>query len=243
MNPSAAIAAALILWTGAVLAADLPDATIYVIGEIHGNPEHHRRQAELVAMLAPKAVIFEQLTDEQADRIGPDTPRTAETLGPMLDWDESGWPDIGFYAQIMAASDGAIVGAAGTPGDLAPYDLGAPLPDEQQAEREALQAAVHCDALPAHLLPQFVDRQRAIDAQFAARTLAALDAHGAPVVLITGNGHARRDWGVPAAIARVRPDVAIIVVVQGEDGRVPPGGDVVFDAPAPERPDPCDAFR
>jgi hypothetical protein len=237
------IAAALALWAGAAGAAELPPADIYVLGEVHGNPVHHARQAEMVAEIAPSAVVFEQLTEEQAGRIAPGTPRDAATLGPLLDWAESGWPDIAFYAPIMAATDAPILGAAGAPGDLSAYGLDEPLPGPQQAAREALQAAAHCDALPPEMLPDFVARQRAIDAQFAARTLAALDRFGAPVVLVTGNGHARSDWAVPAAIVRVRPGVRVYTVVQGEDGRVPPGGDLVLDAPAPERGDPCEAFR
>ncbi|PWJ16163.1 ChaN family lipoprotein [Jannaschia seohaensis] len=225
-------------------AQDLPPAEIYVLGEVHDNPAHHVAQGEMIAQIAPTAVVFEMLTDEQADRLGPDMPRDAQQLGDLLGWSEMGWPDIAIYMPVFDAIGVPIYGAAGAPGDLSAYDLDSPLTEAEQAAREALQAAVHCDALPTDLLPQFVARQRAIDAQFAARTLAALDRHGAPVVLITGNGHARRDWGVPAAIARVRPDLAVLSVVQGENGVLPPGGDVVLDAPAPaDRPDPCAAFR
>ncbi len=223
-------------------AQDLPPAAIYVIGEIHDNPGHHAVQADLVARLDPEAVVFEMLSDEQAARIGPDTPRDAATLGPLLDWAESGWPDIALYAPIMAASDAVILGAAGAAGDLSAYGLDVALSVEEQAARERLQAEAHCGALPEDMLPDFVARQRAIDAQFAARTVAALDAYGAPVVLIAGNGHARTDWGVPAAIARVRPEAKVVAVVQGEgDATVP--GDLVLQAAPQDRGDPCDAFR
>ena len=223
-------------------APDLPPADVYVLGEVHGNPEHHANQAAIVARVDPTVVVLEQLTEDQAARIGPETARDAATLGPLLEWDDSGWPDISLYAPIMAASDAAIRAAAGTPGDLAPYDLSTPLPPNEQAEREALQAAIQCDALPAKMLPEFVARQRALDAQFAARTLDAFDETGGPVVLITGNGHARTDWGVPAAIARVRPDVTVTALIQG-DGRTDLPGDVTVEAEPVDRGDPCAAFR
>ncbi|WP_328794928.1 ChaN family lipoprotein [Jannaschia marina] len=223
-------------------AQTLPPADIYVLGEIHDNPAHHATQTRLVAELDPTAVVFEQLTDEQADRITPETPRDAHVLGRILDWEESGWPDIAFYAPIMAASDAVILGAAGAPGDLSAYGLEEPLPAEEQTAREALQAEAHCGALPERMLPDFVVRQRAADALFASRTIAAFDAHGGPVVLITGNGHARTDWSVPASIARVRPELRVFSLIQGEGGATLPG-DAVVQAEAPERPDPCAAFR
>jgi uncharacterized iron-regulated protein len=225
-------------------AQELPPAQIYVLGEVHDNPAHHAMQGELIERIAPTAVVLEMLTEAQAARLGPDAPRDPAALDALLGWAEAGWPDIAIYLPVFEASDAPILGAAGEPGDLSAYGLDAPLPPAEQEAREALQAAAHCDALPEDLLPRFVARQRAIDAQFADRTLAALDRFGPPVVLVTGNGHARRDWGVPAAIARVRPEVAVVVVVQGEDGSVPPGGDLVLDAPGVAgRPDPCAAFR
>ncbi|MEM7642843.1 MAG: ChaN family lipoprotein [Pseudomonadota bacterium] len=233
----------LALLAGMASAADLPPADIYILGERHDNPTHHETQARLVAQIEPAAIVFEMLTGEQADRIDPTIPRDPQVLEQLLDWSDMGWPDIAMYAPIMADPETPIVGAAGSAGDLSAYGLDEPLPPAQQAARERLQADAHCGALPENILPDFVARQREMDAQFAARTLDALDEYGGPVVLIAGNGHARNDWGVPTAIARVRPDVTVIAVVQGEEGWVPPGGDLVIDAPAPARDDPCDAFR
>ena len=232
----------LLATAGAVAAQTLPPADIYVLGEIHDNPDHHAVQARLVGEIAPAALVFEQLTGEQADRITPDTPRTAAALGELLDWAESGWPDIALYAPIMAATEAPILGAAGAPGDLSAYGLDEALPPAEQAARVALQAEAHCGALPPELLPQFVARQREMDALFAARTVAAYDAHGGPVVLIAGNGHARTDWGVPAAIARVRPELRVVALVQGEGGETVPGT-VTLQSDAPPREDPCAAFR
>ena len=227
-------------------AQDLPRAEVYVLGEVHDNPAHHAAQAEMIAEIGPNAVVFEMLTPEQAARLDrPDLPSDPEALDALLGWTEAGWPDIAIYMPVLeAARQVAVLGAAGGDMDLAPYGLDEPLPEDEQAARESLQRAAHCDALPAEMLPDFVARQRAVDARLAAATLDALARFGLPVVLIAGNGHARRDWGVPAAIARVRPEIPVIAVVQGEDGSVPPGGDVVRDAPSVAgRPDPCAAFR
>ncbi|WP_371156402.1 ChaN family lipoprotein [Jannaschia sp. 2305UL9-9] len=234
------------LWCVDAFAADLPDlppADIYVLGERHDNPDHHVMQGALIARIAPTAIVLEMLTDEQAERLDPDTPRDPQVLNTLFDWADMGWPPIADYMPIFTASTAPILGAAGAPGDLTSYGLDDPLDSAEQTARETLQADAHCGVLPADLLPRFVARQREMDAQFAARTLAAFDLYGGPVVLIAGNGHARSDWGVPAAIGRVRPGVTVVSVVQGEGGRTPPGGDIVLDAPEPQRPDPCDAFR
>ena len=81
-------------------------------------------------------------------------------------------------------------------------------------------------------------------AKAAEAALAALAAHGGPVAVITGNGHARRDWGVPALLRIAAPDVTVLALGQFE---APPEGAVPFDmwaisAPV-DRPDPCAAFR
>jgi hypothetical protein len=118
-----------------------------------------------------------------------------------------------------------------------------PLDPEEQAAREAEQQEAHCNALPDEILPGFVEAQRLRDAALAEAALAALEDTGAPVVVVTGNGHARTDWGVPALLAWRRRG-AVFALGQFE---AEPDGEVPFDAwtvaDPVDRPDPCAAFR
>ena len=135
--------------------------------------------------------------------------------------------------------------AAAFAGDATRFGLDQPLPPAEQAQRNRLQAKAHCDALPDTLLPRMVAIQRLRDAELARAALAALQDSGAPVVVITGNGHARADWGVPALIARAKPDVTVATLGQAETGApLPPGRfDKIETAPQADRGDPCEAFR
>ncbi|MEJ2001347.1 MAG: ChaN family lipoprotein [Maritimibacter sp.] len=254
----AAIFAALPVWAGGL---DGVAADVVVLGEQHDNPAHHLVQAEAVAELAPKALVFEMLTEAQAERAVPELRADAVALGKALDWAGSGWPDFEMYAPIFAAAPEARIYGAELPRDVArvalsvgvphlfgaeaaEYGLTEALEPEELAERLNLQMEAHCGALPLDLLPGMVDLQRLRDAMLARKALTALAETGGPVVVITGNGHARRDWGLPSYIARVAPEVVVYALGQGEDGAVPEGGfDEVLDAPGVDRGDPCEALR
>jgi len=243
------------VWSGEVFdLSALPAADIVIVGEVHDNPAHHRHQAAAVFALQPRAIVFEMLTPEQAARVTDDN-RSDPGLGKVLGWQEAGWPDFAMYQPIFAASSAAIYGAAlgpdalkgrRDPATLLPdpaFGLAEPLTPDDQAAREAEQATSHCDALPVDLLPYMVAVQRLRDASFAAMALDAFKAHGGPVVVITGTGHARRDQGIPAALARAAPAVTVLSVGQLESD---PGADAPYDlwliSAAPARPDPCAAF-
>ncbi|MFN6980061.1 MAG: ChaN family lipoprotein, partial [Gemmobacter sp.] len=124
------------------------------------------------------------------------------------------------------------------------FGLDRPLEPADQAAREAGQQDAHCGTLPPDLLPGFVAAQRLRDAALARAALDALAAHGAPVVVIAGTGHARRDEGIPAALAIAAPQTVVLALGQLE---ADPGPDAPFDLwivtdPHP-RPDPCAALR
>ena len=235
---------------------------VLFLGEVHDNPLHHQMQAALIQMIGPSAIVFEMLTPSEAELVTPDLAQDPERLAEVLDWDNSGWPDFAFYAPLLAyAAEVPIYGAevpraeaqrafeAGAAAvfgrEAAVFGLDAALPAEQQVAREALQLAAHCDALPEALLPGFVEAQRLRDARIAASALVAFEAHGGPVVIIAGNGHARNDWGSPALIALAAPSVRVwsLGMVEGAASDWASVYDAVYAVPAIDRPDPCSAFR
>lgn len=237
-------------------------ADVVFIGEQHDNPAHHALQAGWVEALAPKAVVFEMLTPAQAALITDDNRTSAETLNRALQWEESGWPDFTMYFPIFDAAPEAVIYGAAVPrdqvrglmqqevtqvfgaADAARFGLDRPLEADQQARRETLQAEAHCDALPENLLPMMVSVQRLRDAALARAALEAFEHAGGPVVVITGNGHARADWGAPVYLRHAAPDLAVFSLAQGEDGSVPPGQfDATADGPSVDRGNPCDAFN
>lgn len=252
---------ALALCCGLIMASSAIAQDAFILGEVHDNPGHHAEQAARVAALRPKAIVFEMLTKEQAALVTPELRLDAQALEAALGWAASGWPDFAMYFPIFAAApDAAIygaqvpredasavlsVGAAASFGaEATRYGLDRDLPLAEQTARETLQMEAHCNALPQEVLPGMVAIQRLRDAVLARATVEALEATGGPVAVITGNGHARRDWGVPAFLARVAPDVDIRVLGQTEDDSPLDGGfDEVISAPAVARPDPCAAFQ
>lgn len=199
---------------------------------MHDNPQHHLRQAAYIRALRPSAVTFEMLTPLQAELANNSSDRGA-ALRDALGWTESGWPEWSLYQPIFeavgktpiygmalprehvrrAVTEGA---AALLEGDADTFGLRMPLPDHQQEAREAHQQDAHCNMLPPTLLAGMVEAQRLRDAAFARTALNALTQTGGPVVVITGTGHARKDWGMPAAIRQASATTVVVSVGQFE---------------------------
>lgn len=238
----------------------LPPADVVILGEVHDNPLHHDHQAQAVAALRPAALVFEMLTPEDAARATPDLRNDAAALAEALGWTGSRWPDFSMYHPIFLAAPEARIFGGDVPRDLlrrsvsdgageafgaeaGRYGLDQPLEAADQAARVEEQRLAHCDALPPGLLPGMVEAQRLRDAALARAVVQAMAATGGPVAVITGSGHARRDRGVPAALAQAAADFSVLSIGQLEED---PGEDAPFDlwlvtAPA-ERDDPCAAL-
>lgn len=240
-------------------AEGLPTVDVYILGETHDNLQHHERQAAWVADIAPKALVFEMLSASDARSIAPEV-RHDEAALRRLNWWGSQSPEGVFYTPILLVAHQAQVFGAHINRDTAraamrvgsathfgeeaeAFGLSGPLAEAEQSAREAMQLAAHCDALPAEMLPLMVDIQRLRDAELARATAQAFAATGGPVVVITGNGHARKDWGMPRYLAKALPDIQVYAIGQGEGETAPEGVfDLVTFSPAAIREDPCAAF-
>ena len=243
-----------------VLNGSLPSADIVIIGEQHDHAQHHENQALIVTALKPQAIVFEMLSPEQVAQSAGVDPSDAEALEAAFDWHAGGWPDFALYHPIFVAAAEAVWFGAALPReqvrasiskgaaqvfgpDAERFGLLADLPEAQQSVREGLQMASHCDALPPEMLPGMVEAQRLRDSHFARVALDALHRHGAPVVVIVGNGHARTDWGMPHALRSAAPELNVLSI-----GQVSKEADVPFDRwiktdPFKAPGDPCAAFK
>ena len=245
-------------------------ARIIVLGEVHDNPQHHINQARIVQTVQPASLVFEMITPSDALNITSEIRLNAADLEEVLDWEGRGWPDFSTYYPIFtSAPDAAIFGGA-LPRDTvrqavtdgaatvfgggsALFGLDLPLPNDQLAQRIALQQEAHCNALPENILPGMVEAQRLRDASLAQAALAALqhaEIEGADrqIVVITGNGHARNDWGVPGLLRiyfeKADQDVEIVSLGQFETDAIDvPPFDHWLVTQAFERDDPCATFK
>ncbi len=262
------------------LDAALAASPFVLLGETHDNPDHHLLQARLVRAIAASgrrpALAFEMLTTDQqplVDAAVARAPRDPDELGKAVGWHHSGWPEFEMYRPIFAAGleAGLRIVAAELPRAKVKEAIkrGAegldPALRERLARDEPLPEAVveglrhemresHCNELPEQMLDPLILAQRARDAQMAERMLAGGEG-GA--ILVTGNGHARTDRGVPAVLAKDAPDrraVSVAFLEVDPEIRQPGGyakewgeGPLPFDfavfTPGSEREDPCEALR
>ena len=151
---------------------------------------------------------------------------------------------------MKAAREGA---ASTEPALAARLALDKPLGEKlNQALLAEIQEA-HCNAMPKEALSGMAFAQRLRDASIADAALKAAEKGGSAIV-IAGNGHVRRDRGVPWYLRERAPTKAIIAVLLIEvgetetdperyvprdpDGR--PAADFVLFTPEAKRGDPCD---
>ena len=256
----------------------LGDVSFALIGEIHDNPDHHALQAEWLDALArrsPRAVVFEQFDREYEpalrERMSSAKPN-ADDVAVAVNFDRSGW-NWNFYRPLvevalryrMPIHAGNL--SRETAREIARRGLAA-LPPERVAtlrrdrgwrepQEHALRKIIaegHCGALPDTVVPRMALAQRARDATLAE---ALLTQPLERATLIAGNGHVRRDIGVPVYLSIAAPErtsCAVGIVEVERDGRQPhvyassavAGSlryDFVYFTPRWTRGDPCAEFH
>ncbi|WP_308417318.1 ChaN family lipoprotein [Chitinimonas koreensis] len=241
------------------LAGLLEGDAVVLLGEVHDNAAVHdfrfRALERAVAAGWRPAIAMEQFDRERQadlDRARQERPGDADYLIEQAKpAGKSGWNwafyrpvvalalryDLPIVAANLSRADGAKVVREGyaavfTPAQIAAAGLDKPLPAALfDGQREAVDRG-HCGKLPASLLDGMARAQIARDVAMA-EALKPYAGRGA--VLLAGNGHVRRDIGVP----RWLPGSVSVGLLEGENAE---RYDRKLLLPAQQRPDPCAAL-
>ena len=253
----------------------LTRARYVLLGEVHDNAGHHRLRRVLLAAMVRDgrrpAIAMEQFDREHQpalQRVQNEPAPTPDLLKTAGRVDAQGW-NWSFYEPIirlalehrlpivaanLSRADAFRVSTEGAAAVLGPAAVSAlqldqPLPGAARLKLERVIEDGHCGKAPPNILPGMVAAQRARDAIMAQ----TLQAH-APAVLIAGNGHVRRDFGVPHYLAHYPQgdDVRAVGFIEVDAAQPAPTDYVTAGAPEYDyiaftprtpRPDPCKDLR
>lgn len=195
------------------LVEQLKQHSLILLGEVHDEPLHHLRRAELINALSAQhpLVVAEQL---EAGKHVQYTQHLAEDLaqagfdGKVWDWDvyaplfstlaTAKIPLVGGNLPLATIRQIAKQGEVALPDALAARIQTSPLGEGAKLTLEADLETSHCGHLPKALLPNFIVAQRARDASMLN---SMQQANQTAVILLAGNGHVRKDYGIPTLLS------------------------------------------
>lgn len=123
---------------------------------------------------------------------------------------------------------------------VAAYKLKEPLPaDLRRGQEKAIQEG-HCNMVSDMMLPGMVNAQVARDI-WMAKLIRAQQPRD--VVLIAGNGHVRKDIGVPRWLDAIEPKLNVRTIGFVEPDAVQGSYDEIRKVPVQKRTDPCAKFK
>ncbi|MEP7100438.1 MAG: ChaN family lipoprotein [Burkholderiales bacterium] len=233
---------------------------VVLLGEVHDNAAQHALRAQALRRLleggARPVLLMEQFDRErqtdldralaQPGATADDVIAAATRADPaMQGWT---WPFYKPYIALAIEYRLPIVAANVSRNDtrrvlkdgLPSLGFDARVPADIRAAQAGEIADSHCGMLDDGTAARMVGAQVARD-QFMARAIEANAARGA--VLIAGNGHVRRDVGVPRWLSEATSarSVSIGLLEPGDPNAA--AFDVVVTTPAQPRPDPCESMR
>jgi uncharacterized iron-regulated protein len=245
---------------------------VVLLGEVHDNAAQHAARATALRQLlrdgARPAIAFEQFDRERQadiDRARRESPPAGESRADYLvaqaSPERSGWNwtfyrpyvelaleyDLPIVAANLSRADATRVanqgyGAVFDAATLAKLNLDAVPPAVLRAQEHAIDEG-HCNQLPADAASKLARSQIARDAVLM---LAIRPHFDRGLVLLTGNGHARNDIGVPIHLTtaeRARTMTIGLLENESAPSEWRARYDVVFITPTQTRPDPCATFK
>lgn len=233
----------------------LPAVPLLLLGEQHDAPEHQALQRETVVLLSQRghlaAVVMEMLEQGRSTTGLPRSASEAE-VRQALQWSgeaNSGWP-WAVYGPVVMAAVGAGVPVIG--GNLPRASMRAAMgnstldqrlsPAALAQQQESIREG-HCGLLPEGQIAPMTRIQIARDLALAEAALAAMQP-GQTVLLVAGNGHVRRDLGVPQHLpAQLNHHVVMAKAGSTQEEPRSDQTDAVWTTPPRPPTDHCAALR
>ena len=235
------------------------DAPLLLLGEVHDNAVQHALRLQALQAVVDRgarpALLMEMFDRERQGAIDAvlQAPADGDAAAPQrIDAliDAGGrqggwhWPFYRPYLALALQYRLPVVAANVSRSEarriiqlgLQPTGYQPDVPaDIQRAQTAAIEQS-HCGAIDAGMALRLADAQVARD-QFMARAIVAQAGRG--VVLLAGNGHVRRDIGVPRWLpADLRRRSHVVGYLEAGDGDVDAYDEVIVTA-VQARPDPC----
>jgi len=233
---------------------------IILLGELHDSPKHHEARAQLIQRLpcSECVVVSEHLPANQQVTFTPKLLGSLEAAGfDAKGWD---WPIheplfksiqskqlklVGGNISHALSSEIFKQGEKAIPDPLLHTYQQSPLSDEARVKLDQDLKDGHCGQLSDTYLPLMRLIQRIKDASFAQFLL-----QHQPALLIAGNGHVRKDYGVPQILRAEAPHLKVLSVgfIEQDDWTseaqqaLSEMYDVVWVSQNTPRSDPCKDF-
>lgn len=239
----------------------LKSADIVLLGELHDNRLHHQLRGQLIAQFADakRSIVSEHIPSPGTVVFRSDTKADLEAAG----FDPEGWewPAHQSLYDALRAKNLNVVGGnlpkadarkiflqgvSGLPERMAETYAQSRLDADAERALDRDLVEGHCGQLPDKYLLRMRFAQRITDLSL---THALLD--NRPAVLVAGNGHVRKDYGVPQILSSVDPSLRVVSIgflEQGSDPKdllhsVAGQYDFIWITERAERKDPCENFK
>jgi len=246
----------------AVAAVDAT-AAVWLLGEVHDNPQGHKLRYELLRRRVEAgwrpAIVMEQFDRENQGKLDQAMKGCADAQcviqvagGARWDW-QLYYPviqlaltwQLPLVAGNLSRDDASRVVRDGVASSFDPQSVKAwrldqPLPAAIRSAQQEEIVAGHCHMLPEMMVGGLVDAQVARDIWMAK---IVLDQRPRDVVLIAGNGHVRKDIGVGYWIRQVQPALAVRSVGYLEERAADGRYDSVQILAPQQRSDPCQQVK
>jgi uncharacterized iron-regulated protein len=236
---------------------------VLLLGEVHDNPQGHRLRFEDLKKRVDagwRPVIAMEQFDHEDQALLDDAQKGCVDAGCVIRvMNKKGWDWQQYYPVIQLALDKHLpiiavnlsranaskvvrdgVASSFDAKTVAEYRLNEPISADWRKAQENEIRTGHCNMLPGMMVPGMVDAQMARDIWMAKLIR---DQQPRDVVLIAGNGHVRKDIGVPRWLNTVGARLTVKAVGYVEGGGQKEQFDEVRAIPAQKRADPCAKFK